>query len=206
VVFVYTTAANIYERPEGMKIASIFIGTMIATSVLSRALRSTELRITDVELDAQAAALLAEDEDQVIRLIARRPRPETESDLDEAVRKIRYYHNLPPEERMYFFEVARGDASTFEGTLRVTGGRVGKHAVLRATSPVVANALAAMLIHLGKKTGQVAHGYFQWTEGNPIGNLVRFLILGEGDVAPVTHEVLRRAIRDPRQRPVIHVS
>jgi len=206
IVFVYTTADNIYERPEGIKIASIFIFTMIATSVLSRALRSTELRITDVKLDAAAEALLAEDEDQVIRLIARRPRPETESDLDEAVRQIRYFHNLPPEERLYFFEVARSDASTFEETLDVVGDRVGKHAVLRARSPVVANAVAAMLIHLGKKTGKVAHGYFSWTEGNPIGNLLRFLILGGGDVAPVAREVLRRAIQDPRQRPVIHVS
>ena len=44
------------------------------------------------------------------------------------------------------------------------------------------------------------------SEGNPIGNLLRFLILGEGDVAPIAHEVLRRAIRDPNHRPVIHVS
>ena len=40
-VFIYTTVLNIYERPEGIKIASVFIGVMIATSVLSRALRST---------------------------------------------------------------------------------------------------------------------------------------------------------------------
>ena len=50
------------------------------------------------------------------------------------------------------------------------------------------------------------HAYFRWTEGNPIGNVFRFLFLGEGDVAPIAHEVLRRAVTDPKQRPVIHVS
>jgi hypothetical protein len=63
-----------------------------------------------------------------------------------------------------------------------------------------------LLIHLEKTTGRIPHAYLDWTEGNPIGNLLRFLILGEGDVAPIAHEVLRRAIRDPKHRPVVHVS
>lgn len=71
---------------------------------------------------------------------------------------------------------------------------------------MIANAIAVMLIQLEKTTGRVPHAYFKWTEGNPIGNLFRFMLLGEGDVAPITHEVLRRAIRDVKHRPVIHVS
>ena len=206
IVFVYTTALNIYERPEGIKIASFFIGAMIVTSLLSRALRSTELRIHDVQLDAAATALLAEDEDQVIRLIARRPRVETEEALDEIAREVRHVYGLKEDERLYFLEIDRGDASEFEDTLRVAGGKAGNQSVLRATSPAVANSIAALLIHLEQTTGKLPHGYFKWTEGNPVGNLLRFLILGEGDVAPVVHEVLRRAIADPKHRPVIHVS
>ena len=206
-VFVYTTVLNIYERPEGIKIASFFIGAMIVTSMVSRALRSTELRIRAVELDAARQELLAEDDDQVIRIIARRPRPvETEEALDEVDRDVRYNHSLDSGEQLYFLEIERGDASEFEDTLRVTGERIGRHTVLRASSPVVANAIAALLIHLEKRTGKLPHGYFQWTEGNPIGNLLRFLILGEGDVAPIAHEVLRRAVPDEAHRPVVHVS
>ncbi|HLK48304.1 MAG TPA: hypothetical protein VKT49_09225 [Bryobacteraceae bacterium] len=205
-VFVYTTALNIYERPEGIKVSAFFIGTMVVTSLISRTLRSTELRIHDVELDEQAQAMLAEDEDQVIRLVARRPRVETEEAFDVVEQEVRRFHNIGPDERLYFLEVERGDVSEFESTLRVTCARLGKHSVLRATSPVVANAIAALLIHLEKTTGRIPHGYFKWTEGNPIGNLVRFLIFGDGDVAPIAHEVLRRAIPDSRHRPVIHVS
>ncbi len=206
-VFVYTTAMNIHERPEGIKIASFFIGSMILTSVISRALRSTELRICAVEFDDAARALLAEDDDQLIRIIARRPRPaESEQLLADADRAMRFNHCLEPDDQLYFLEVERGDASEFTETLRVTGERVGPHAVLRASSPVVANAIAALLIELERTTGKLPHAYFSWTEGNPVINLIRFLILGEGDVAPICHEVLRRAVPDRAHRPVIHVT
>jgi hypothetical protein len=205
-VFVYTTALNIYQRPEGIKIAAFFIASMVITSLISRAMRSTELRIRSVELDDEAARMLAEDEDQVIHLVARRPRVETEEAFDAVEGEVRRFHNLNSGERVYFLEIERGDVSEFVSALRVTGARLGMHSLLRAESPAVANAIAALLIHLEKTTGRTPHGYFKWTEGNPIGNLVRFLILGEGDVAPVAHEVLRRAIPDPKRRPVIHVS
>lgn len=206
VIFVYTTILNIYERPEGLKIALIFVCIMILSSLISRAIRSTELRITSVTLTDDAQALLAEDEDQVIYLIARKYREETEQDLDIASRDTRVCHNLPDSERVYFLEIQRGDASEFSDTLVVTGKRIGKHSVLHARSPVVANAIAAILIHLERHTGHVPHAFFRWTEGNPVGNLLRFIFLGEGDTAPLTHEVLRRAIPNPHHRPIVHVS
>jgi hypothetical protein len=111
-----------------------------------------------------------------------------------------------PGERIYFLSVLRGDASEFEDMIRVTGHQLGRHAVLEAQSPAVPNAIAALLIELEKTTHRIPHAYFKWTEGNPIGNLLRFLILGEGDVASVAHEVLCRAVSAPKHRPVIHVS
>jgi hypothetical protein len=205
-IFVYTTVLNVYERPEGIKIASAFVAVMVTTSLISRSLRSTELRITSVHLDKKAVDLLALDEDQVIRLIARRPREETEKDLAAAESFIRTAHHLADEERLYFLEIDPGDASEFEHTLHVTGETVGKFAVLRARSPVVANSIAALLIHLQKTTGKCPHGYFQWTEGNPVFNLFNFLFLGRGDTAPIAHEVIRRAVTDPACRPIIHVT
>ncbi len=205
-IFVYTTLMNIYQRPEGIKIASFFIGAMIVTSLISRAMRSTELRICAVEMDAQCEMLLREDRDQVIHIVARHPHSEFAEDFDKIDERVRRLNNLRDDEQLYFVEVERGDASDFEETLHVTSECVGKHYVLRAKSPVVANAFAALLIHLEKTTGKLPHGYFKWAEGNPVGNLMRFLFLGEGDVALITHEVLRRAIADPAHRPVIHVS
>jgi hypothetical protein len=210
VIFTYTTALNIFERPEGLKISSFFILTIIFTSLLSRALRSTDLRISKVELSPEAVRLLADDEDRVIRVIARNPKDKAEEnkvrDLDVIDAFVRKRYGLTADECVYFLEIERTDASEFEHTLCVEGRAIGKNRVLCAKSPVVANSIAALLMHLEKHTGQLPHAYFKWKEGNPVANMVRYIVFGEGDTAPVTHEVLRRAIPDPQHRPVIHVS
>ena len=48
--------------------------------------------------------------------------------------------------------------------------------------------------------------YFEWSSGNPISNMFKFLVTGVGDVAPVTREVLRESEKDPKRRPGVHVS
>jgi Zn-dependent alcohol dehydrogenase len=79
-------------------------------------------------------------------------------------------------------------------------------AVLEMRSPAIANSIAALLIHLRDTYHVKPNVYFQWSEGDPLLNLLRFLILGVGEIAPVTREVLRRAEPDPSQRPTVHVS
>jgi hypothetical protein len=205
-VFVYTTALNIYERPEGLKISTIFIFCIVVTSLVSRAVRSTELRITEVVLDETAKELLAEDNGKMIRLVARKPRIETAENLDKIDLIVRRAHSLTDNDRLYFFEVERGDASEFSDRLCVSADRIGRHIVLHARCAAIANSIAAMLLYLERTSGTVPHAYFTWNEGNPVGNFFRFIFLGEGDTAPLVHEVLRRAMPDPKQRPIIHVS
>ena len=206
-IFVYTTIVNMFERPEGLKIACIFILALFVTSIYSRAVRSVELRITEVTLGRRRQRNPGR---------GRRPAdppcgPRTggwgrrrESGWSD--RKVRYYHNLSEDECLIFFEVLRGDASDFTETINVTGRKVGRHNILSTNSPVVANSIAAVLLYLRDRTGQVPHVYFRWTEASPMANLGRFLFSGEGDAAPLTQEVLRRAVRNPEKRPIVHVS
>ncbi len=206
-IFAYTTIQNIRERPEGFKISSFFIISIVVTSLISRAMRSTELRITGITFDDQAEELLAETAHQVpIRIVARNPQTDSKESLETVEQRIRGLHGLSAEDPLYFFEVERGDSSNFEDTLTVHGRRVGEHKILYAESPVIPNAFAALLIELEKRTGTVPQAYFTWTEGAPLTNILLFVFFGEGDVAPLTHEVLRRAIADPGRRPVIHVG
>ena len=73
-IFLYTTFVNMAERPEGLKIASIFIATIICTSLVSRVLRSTELRVRGVEPDAGRARFIdTAARFGAIRIIANRP-------------------------------------------------------------------------------------------------------------------------------------
>ncbi|MDQ6700077.1 MAG: amino acid permease [Acidobacteriota bacterium] len=205
-VFIYTTVQNVRERPEGLKIASFFIGLTILFSLISRALRSTELRIFDVKFDERAIALLAEDDDQVIRLIARRPGFDTKEAYEHKDRTTRFAHNLSADEKLYFLEIKRGDASDFDASLDISGVTLEGYAILRGTSPAVPNAIAAVLLHLRETTGKLPHVYFGWTEGNPVAYLFKFIFLGEGDVPPLTHEVLRKAVPDREKRPLVHVT
>jgi hypothetical protein len=198
---------NIWERPEGLKISCIFIATMMFTSFVSRATRSTELRITGVDLSSEAEHLIRDTGDQPIRLIARRPKAVTSvENLDRIEALVRKFHGLPEHVPIAFLEVDRTDASEFNQQLKVEGATLGKHCILYARSPMVANSIAALLIHIERVTGRVPHIYFKWTEGNPVANIFRFLFLGEGDAAPLTHEVLRKAVPDIAHRPVVHVS
>ena len=205
-IFVYTTALNIWERPEGLKISSYFILAIILVSIVSRAMRSTELRVTDIQLTGDASSILASQKGHVMRLVARRPRPESTGDLARIDAWVRDSFGLPKGEEIYFLELERTDASDFDQCLCVELRKEGSHNVLYAKSPAVANSIAALLIHFEKHTGCVPHVYFKWKEGNPIANVFRFIFLGEGDAAPITHEVLRRAVQDPSRRPIVHVS
>ncbi len=205
-VFIYTTVVNVIERPDGVKIASWFIATIIVTSLVSRVLRSTELRVQAVEADEAARRFISAAGDGQVRIIANRPDTGLPEEYAQKLREARDSHHLPPSERVLFLEVQPSDVSEFSGVLRVTGADVQGHHVLRCVSPAVPNAIAGLLLFVRDETGQTPHAYFGWTEGNPIVYLLKFLAFGEGDTAPVTREVLRQAEPDPGRRPRIHVG
>jgi hypothetical protein len=205
-VFAYTMIDNIIVRPEGIKIASLFIFGIIGVSFISRALRSTELRVDGVELNETAREFIREARSGTIRIIANRP---DRGNLDEyrlKEKQERWNNHIPADEPVLFFEIRPGDASEFSGALKVRGVQVGNYKVLRTRSSAVPNAIAAFLLHIRNETGQIPHVYFGWTEGNPLFYVLKFIFFGEGDTAPVTHEILRQAEPDPSRRPAVHVG
>jgi hypothetical protein len=206
VVFVYTTIVNIIERPEGIQIASMFILAIIGASFVSRVVRSTEVRIEDVEYDAAAERFVGEAViNHAVRILASRPNTGLPDEYSRKLAQAKDSHNLP-ESGLLFLEVTPGDASEFTGRLSVRGVEVGPHRVLRCSSPAVPNAIAGLLLDLRNRTQAIPHAYFGWTEGNPIVYLLKFLAFGEGDTAPVCREVLRKAEPNPERRPRIHVG
>ncbi|GAC1499082.1 MAG: hypothetical protein NVS2B14_12550 [Chamaesiphon sp.] len=205
-VFVYTTIVNIIERPEGIRIAAFFISTIIVTSLVSRIWRSTELRAERIEWDETALGFITEESQGTIRLIANRL---NEGDIKEYFfkdKEVREDNHIPPTDSVLFLEILISDASEFAEIIRVKGVQVGDYRILRAYSAAVPNAIAAIVLDIRDRTGMLPHVYFGWIEGNPIQYLLRFILFGEGDIAVVTREVLRKAENNPNQRPIIHVG
>jgi hypothetical protein len=206
-IFIYTTIVNMVERPEGLQIAAWFIVTIVLSSLISRVLRSTEIRIEGVDYDEAAGRFISDAIDRkAVRIIASRPNTGLPAEYARKLSDARNAHNLQPNDAVMFLEVRPGDASDFSDVLHVTGVDVGGYRVLRATSPAIPNAIAGLLLDLRDRTDTVPHVYFGWTEGNPIAYLMKFLAFGEGDTAPVTREVLRKAEPRPERRPRVHVG
>jgi hypothetical protein len=206
-VFVYTTVDNVIERPDGVKIGACFILAIVTVSIASRIKRVFELRATEIDFDAASQVFVRDCARRTIRLVANQA---GERDVDEYVEKIkrlRRDHDLPVDPDVIFVEVTVVDPSDFEGKLHVRGEVMcQRYRVMSVTAPSVPNALAALALRIRDDTGAVPHVYFEWTEGNPVQQFLRFLLFGSGEVAPVTREVLRRAEPDLNRRPRVHVG
>ncbi len=205
-VFLYTTGVNIYERPEGLKFAIFFIIAIVISSLVSRALRSTELRVKKIILDDVAQSFINSANKGTVRIVTNRREIGDMREYQFKELEKRADNHIPSSDPIIFFEVDPGDASEFQGTLNVRGLDVEGYKVLRTSSAAVPNAIAAFLLYLRDQTGKIPHVYFGWSEGNPVAYMLKFLFFGEGDTAPVTHEVLRQAEPDPEKRPSVHVG
>ena len=205
-VFIYTTIVNIVERPEGIRIAGFFIVGIIVISLLSRIGRSFELHATHVRLDRTALEFVAADENGPIGIIAHEPLRLTADAYRQKLTSAIEVSHLPVDYEALFLEVIVDDSSDFETDLQVRGVVRHGYRVLEVHGPVVPNTIASVLLHIRDVTGLMPHIYFRWTEGNPVKNLLRFLFLGEGEIAPVTREVLREAEPDVTKRPWVHVG
>ncbi len=208
-VFIYTFVENVLTQPGGLWIALIFVAAIMVVSLASRASRSTELRVPAVNFDETAELILAramQRSDQPVRFIAHKPRSKDEIDYSAKALEVRLDNHIPNEQDTIFLEVAILDASDFEAPVDVVGEVIGRHTVLRASGTAVPNVLAAVLLEVNKRTTEPPHCYFEWSEKSPVQNMLRFLVSGEGDTPPLVHEILRKAEREPRWRPQLHVG
>ncbi len=206
-IFIYTTVANIIERPDGVKIAAVFIAAILTVSLASRFARAFELRVTDVTFDQTAQIFIRDTARRTIRFIANEPDSRDRAEYSDKLRQVSRDNDLTDPNDVIFIEITVTDPSEFASHLDVTGEvQHGRYRVLTLSSSTVPNALAALLLTVRDRTARLPHIYFEWTEGNPAANLIRFLIFGVGEVAPVTREVIRRAEPDRDRRPHIHVG
>ena len=206
-VFAYTTVTNIVERPDGIKIAAFFIAGIVIASFISRAMRTTEVRVEKIEFDETAERFLAElASEGEMRIVTNRRETGDVTEYRFKEHEKRIDNHIPAADPILFYEIDVSDASEFTGKLKICGADVGGYRILRTKSPAVPNAIAALLLNIRDRTGKIPHVYFGWSEGNPVKYIIRYVLFGEGDTAPVTREILRQAEPDPDLRPSVHVG
>ena len=206
VAFIYTTVANSIERPDGLKIAAMFILGIVVVSLLSRLRRSFELRATYIRMDEAAMNFVAAVDEGTIRVISHDPKTRSAAAYRRKLAHAAEVNEIGDPRDALFMEVIVDDSSDFETALEVRGITRHGYKILEVHSSNVPNTIAAVLLHIRDATGLIPHIYFRWTEGNPITNLLKYLFIGEGEIAPVTREVLREAEPELTRRPWVHVG
>jgi hypothetical protein len=207
-VLLYALVENIIEKPDGIAISGLFIAGIVVVSLISRVSRTTELRADRIEFDQTARRFITDSitNDGALNLIANRRQSGDAAEYSAKEAEVRAMDPIPGHARVLFLEIDVIDPSTFSDVLRVDGVDVDGYRILRAQSPAAPNAIAAILLTLRDTTGVRPHCHFEWSEGNPLTHLLRYLILGRGDTAPVVREIIRQHEDDPAQRLGIHVG
>src|SRR5215217_4690997 len=207
-VLLYALIANVIEKPDGITISAFFILGIVAISLVSRVTRTTELRADHIEFDDAARRFITDSlaYDGQLNLVANRRQAGDKAEYDEKENAQRDMNPVPGAADILFLEIDVVDPSEFSGALYLRGVEIDGHRILRAGAPAAPNAIAAILLSLQEATGVRPHCYFEWSEGNPLGHLFRYLLLGRGDTPPVVREIIREVEPDPARRPGIHVG
>lgn len=177
---------------------------VITTTVV---IRTQERKLTKVELDQPAQEFvqeLAQEHLGVVRLLAQKYGTKEYEKLEQDARRK---HSIQKEEGNFIFvEVEPKNGAT--DSLLFTGHMIDSYRVLRCQSPAVADAIAALLLHLRdeNKGSKVPHIYMSWSEVHPLAYAIKYAIFGEGETAPLIREKLRRHEPEPNNRPIVHVA
>jgi hypothetical protein len=200
--FLYITLQNIRAQPSGLVIAACFTVGIVVTSVISRVLRSTELRINRVVIDRTANQMIRSAiRNGRIRLITHDPLRGTEqADYDAEVDEARRRHGISPDEPLLLVEVRSDDPSVFLDELLITGHTVGRYGLLRGDGASIANTIAGIALAIHGQYGCIVDLHMRWTPIDSvidaIGEGIQFLLWGGGDMARIVELEIRRETSD----------
>ncbi len=205
-VFVYTTIANVYARPDGIVIATMFIVCVLSISIASRIWRSRELRLKEFRFEDDAARMLWTDicADGGFRVLV--PHRPGHRSLDEKEAEVRRRHRIPAHVPLVFLEVHYGDPSEFHNAPIISARQEGGRFIIVARDVAsVSHTIAQIAIEMSK-TGTPLDIVFGWSLGSVLRLALEFVLFGQGDVPNSVFALLQKAVPDAERRPTVLVG
>ena len=204
-VFVFTTITIMVEKPEGLRIASFFILAIILSSLVSRIMRSTELRLTHFEFVNQESKFLWDSLKhlEIPVLVPHRPGRRDLIDKEEDIRRV---HRLEPGVPIVYIEAIPGDVSEFAFTPLMEVISEEERFIIRVTRCAsVAHVIAAVGLEIGKG-GHPPEIHFGWSDEMPLAANLKFVLFGEGNIPWMVRELITKAQPDPQFQPRIVIG
>jgi hypothetical protein len=204
-VFFLAMAEAIWDEPAGLQIALWFIVAILLTSLVSRFLRTMDIRCRGFRFADNQSRFLWESlvAMEFPVLIAHRPGEHT---VDEKEKEMRRWHRLGPETPLVFLEVHLGDTSDFSPVPLLCVTQEEGRFIIRITECAsVAHTLAAAALELSR-CGRPPEIHFGWSEESPLAANLHFVLFGGGNIPWLVAELMRRAEPNPERRPRVIVG
>lgn len=185
-VFAYTLVDNVIERPDGVIIASTFIGGILVIGALSRYRRATELRVSQVTFaDEESLALWREITRKKVNLV-----PLRYWSAEDRRRKVaeiaRYYAVKGP---LALIHVRLLDnRSDFLSPLEIKVSREGESYTVEVSGAV---AIANTIAYISELIDPISL-FLGLTRQNLMSQSLRYLLWGEGETGLMVYTILVR--------------
>lgn len=185
-IFAFTLADNMVARPDGVIIAGVFIAIIILLSAVSRAWRSTELRVSTLTMEDQKSEelwkLMTGKKVHLVPL--KKSTPETRAAKSAEIRK--FYNISGP---IAFIHVNQLDnRSEFISPLHVSVIAEGENYVIDVTRAI---AIANSIAYLSESIDPISI-FLGLTRKNLVTQSLRFLLWGEGETGLLVYAILLR--------------
>ncbi|HVJ69282.1 MAG TPA: hypothetical protein VM510_14955, partial [Caulifigura sp.] len=215
ILFLYTTTMIIRHvelnvatgenYPRGITIAACFIGIIITLSIISRTIRSTELRFAGFDFATPESRFLWDSMKHIEFPVLVPHRPGGHGLLEKEA-TIRWRHRLPPETPIVFIEAELGDTSDFlQKPVMEILEQDGRFILRVKHCASISHVIAVIALELSK-VGAPPEVHFGWSDESPLRVNLDFLLFGQGNVPWMVRELVKDGQPDPSRQPRVVIG
>lgn len=184
---------------------SVIVVVLLATSLLSRLVRSRELRFEWFAFRELESRCLRDSLRAMATPVLVPHRPGRRGMIDKE-KEIRARHRLGPDVPIVFLEVELGDASdSCQSPVMEIYQEDGRFAIRVTRAVSVAHVIAAVDLELAK-VGPPPALHFGWSDESILAVNLNFILFGEGNVPWLARDLINRADLPPDQRPHVVIG